>query len=389
MKRNLVLFSLLIATSVSTQAQKLNALKDKLGKKDKSEGSASGDSKKDEKGVKTAKPYGKDFTDAKGYSGAYFCSPAMLIGKDKLGRDAFQDQFKWEYIHEEAGAIVVKLNMYYNEEGKSITMNLIEKYKENFDVTAFKNNEGEILQIDADVYALYDNQDKKVTHIFAKDKAKFEVYDIETGTAKYEQKKSEIKAKESEKEAAKWMKNETYKALVGKVNFVDHYSKVSYNRTDLITEKADVYVTTWDMGKPLYHRAYYKAPISATCGSDCEFNTVYEMEGVKTSRVELSKKSSKWSQNFKKREANDYFFSPAWTLQDDKVWDYAYIYCLYQNREKFVDGKSYKMKVTFYSNRDGVDKDVMAEGTITLVYKKENKAKLDLIFQQMDNFLAE
>ncbi|HLP11241.1 MAG TPA: hypothetical protein VK177_04855 [Flavobacteriales bacterium] len=383
MKKQLILLSLLVAAATHTDGQKLNGLKDKLGKKDNAAASS------ESKGGKIIKPYGKDFTDSKGISGTYFCSPAMPAGKDKLGRDVAQDQFKWEYIHEESGKIVVKLNMYYNEEGKFITMYMIEKYNENFNIKAFKSNQGEVLEIDTDVYAFYDNELKKVAQVFAKDRAKFDVYDIETATAKYDQKKSEIGKKESEKEAQKWMNNETYKALVGKVNFVDHYSKVSYNRTDLITEKADVYVTTWDMGKPLYHRAYYKAPITATCGSDCEFNTVYEMEGIKTSRVELSKKSSKWSENFKKREANEFFFSPAWTLQDDKVWDYAYIYCLYQNRSKFVDGKSYKMKVTFYSNRDGVDKDVMAEGTITLVYKKENKEKLDLIFQQMDNFLAE
>jgi hypothetical protein len=31
----------------------------------------------------------------------------------------------------------------------------------------------------------------------------------------------------------------------------------------------------------------------------------------------------------------------------------------------------------------------MAEGTITLVYKNENKAKIDMAMQHMDNFLNE
>lgn len=380
-----ILFTVVIATTLGAQAQKLNGLKDKFSKKD----SNSSEAKTEEKGKKTIKPYEKDFTDAKGISGAYTVSPAMLTGKDKFGRDAYQDVFKFEYIHEKDGKIVVQLNMYYNAEGSFITMTMIEKYQEKYGIKAFENRDGEILEIDADVYALYGTAEKKVTHVFAKDKAKLEAYDIETAAAKYEQKKSEIKSKELEKEASKWMSNETFKEMVGKIGFIDNYTKVSYNRRDLITEKKDVFLATYDMGKPLYHRAYFKAPITASCGADCEFNTVYEMDGIKTSRVELSKKSSKWSENFKKRESNDDFFTAAYTLMDDKVWDYAFIYCLYQNKDKFQNGKSYKMKVSFYSNRDGVDKDLMAEGTITLVYKAENKAKLDLIFQQMDNFLNE
>ncbi len=374
----LVVASLVLSVAFNSNAQSLNSLKDKVVKKDDKGGK-----------VKTIKPYAKDFTDEKGVSGTMFCSPAMLTGKDAYGRDAFQNIFKWEYIHEEGGSIVVKLNIYYNEAGGLIEMKMNEKYNESYATKAFSNNDGLIIEIDKDVYVLYDNADKKVTNVFAKDEAQFAVYDIETATAKYDQKMADIKTKESAAEAAKWMKNETYKLLVGKVNFVDNYNKLSYNRVDAITEKPAVYVTTYPMGLPLYNRAYFKTPITASCGSDCEFNTVYEMETIKCSRVELAKLSSKWSQNFKKREANDYFFTSAYTMQDDRTWDYAYVYCLYQNKDKFVDGKSYKMKVTYYANRDGVDKEMMAEGTITLVYKKENKEKLDLMFQQMEDFLAQ
>lgn len=381
--KKLTLAALLIAAIAgNADAQKLNGLKDKVsGKKEES---TSGTEKK-----KTVKPYAKDFTDAKNISGTYYCNPAMLVGKDQFGRDAYQDLFKWEYIHEEGGNIVVKLNLYFNAEGGKVTMNLKEKYLENYNTKVFTNNEGEIWEIDTDVYALYDNAEKKVTHVFAKDQAKFEAYDVETAAAKYEAKRSEVLKKEMEKLAAKWMSNETYKEMVGKVGFISHYSKVSYNRNDIIQEKKDVFMTTHDLGKPFYYRAYFKAPITALCGNDCQYNTTYEMEGIKTSRVELMKKSSKWSQNIKVREADDNFFSPAYTIMDDKVWDYAFMYCIYQNKDKFADGKSFKLKVSIWTNRDGVDKDLMAEGTITLVYKNENKAKIDLAMQHMDNFLNE
>jgi hypothetical protein len=381
--KKLTLAALLIAAIAgNADAQKLNGLKDKVG--GKKEESTSGTEKK-----KTVKPYAKDFTDAKNISGAYYCNPAMLVGKDQFGRDAYQDLFKWEYIHEEGGNIVVKLNMYFNAEGGKVTMNLKEKYLENYNTKVFTNNEGEIWEIDTDVYALYDNAEKKVTHVFAKDQVKFEAYDVETAAAKYEAKRSEVLKKEMEKLAAKWMSNETYKEMVGKVGFISHYSKVSYNRNDIITEKKDVFMTTHDLGKPFYYRAYFKAPITAICGKDCQYNATYEMEGIKTSRVELMKKSSKWSQNIKVREADDNFFTAAYTVMDDKVWDYAFMYCIYQNKDKFADGKSFKLKVSIWSNRDGVDKDLMAEGTITLVYKNENKAKIDMAMQHMDNFLNE
>ena len=213
-----VVAGLLLSVAFNSNAQSIQSLKDKVVKKDDKGG----------KGVKTIKPYAKDFTDAKGISGAMLCSPAMLTGKDQFGRDAFQNIFKWEYIHEEAGSIVVKLNIYYNEAGGKIEMKMNEKYNESYATKAFSNNDGLIIEIDKDVYALYDNETKKVTNVFAKTEAQFAVYDIETAAAKYDQKMSEIKTKESAAESAKWMKNETYKLLVGKVNFVDNYSKLSF-----------------------------------------------------------------------------------------------------------------------------------------------------------------
>jgi len=383
MKKTTLAALLVLAVAVNSDAQKLNSLKEKAtGKKEASGGSSS-------EGKRIAKPFAKDFTDSKNISGAYTIAPAMLIGKDNLGRDSYQDLAKWEYVHEESGKIIVQLNMYFNAEGLMVSMNLVEKYQENFNTRVFKNKDGELWEIDTDVYVLYDNNDKRTTHVFAKDKSKLEAYDLETATAKYDAKRSEINKKESEKMAAKWMGNDTYKAMVGKVGFIKHYSNVSYNRFDILTEKTAVFISTHEIGKPLYYRGYFKAPITAVCGSDCEYNVTFEIDGLKTSRVELSKKSSKWSNNFKKRDADENFFSYAWTLQDDKVWDYAYVYLLYQIKDKFSDGKSFKMKVTIWANRDGVDKEAMAEGTITLVYKKENKDKIDLMMQQFDNFMNE
>jgi hypothetical protein len=47
------------------------------------------------------------------------------------------------------------------------------------------------------------------------------------------------------------------------------------------------------------------------------------------------------------------------------------------------------MKVTISTNQEGVDKDVLAEGTLTLVYKDANKAGVDKMIKWIEDLLNE
>ena len=217
-----------------------------------------------------------------------------------------------------------------------------------------------------------------------------ETYDKETGAAVMQSQLDKLKSVKIDVERTKWMKNETYAKMKGKIGFMDHYSKVAYNRGD-ITEKVDVFMSSVEIGKSsIFYRAYYETPGGILC-SGCELNTTFEINGVKVSRAEQRKVSSKWSRTIKQKFVNDDFFSaaPIMISYQENIADYAFLYAIYQNKDKFVDGASIPVKVTITTNQDGVDKDVLAESTLTLVYKNSNKAGFDKLIKWVDDLLEE
>jgi hypothetical protein len=346
-----------------------------------------------------------DFKDEFGYSGKYYSLDTLWYNKDQFDQKRDMDyalSLKWKFIREENGNIVNKLQRYYGEDlmDAGYNFNLDEKSFEKNNIVIFKQNYGSngnffLVMLEKDVFGLakvdyYKNVIIEYINSYAKDPAKLAVYDKETGAAKLQQVLNSNKEGEIKALREKWMKNETYTKMIGKIGFIDQYSKVAYNRND-ITEKPDVFMSSVELGKQsIFYRAYYKTPGSVLC-SGCELNTTYEIEGVKVSRVEQRKKSSKWSNNIKQKFVDDNFFTAAPTIVSfqENIADYAFLYCLYQNKDKFKEGKTFKMKVTISTNQEGVDKDVLAEGTITLIYKDANKAGVDKMIKWIDDLLNE
>ena len=346
-----------------------------------------------------------DFKDEFGYSGKYFSLDTLWYEKDQFTQRRDMDysmSLKWKFVREENGNVVNKLERWYGEQmmDAGYRFYLDEKSLEKNNIVIFKqdyasNGNFFLVMLEKDVFGLakvdyYKNVIIEYINSYAKDPAKLAVYDKETGAAKLQQvlnnnKEGEIKALRD-----KWMKNETYAKMVGKIGFIDNYTKVGYNSGD-IPEKADVFMSSMELGKQsIFYRAYFKTPGSVLC-SGCELNTTYEIEGIKVSRVEQRKKSSKWSQNIKQKFVDERFFTSAPTIVSfqENIADYAFLYCLYQNKDKFKEGKTFKMKVTISTNQEGVDKDVLAEGTITLVYKEANKAGIDKMIKWIDDLLNE
>ncbi len=344
-----------------------------------------------------------DFKDEFGYSGKYFSLDTLWYEKDQFDQKRDMDyslSLKWKFVREENGNVVNKLERWYGEQmmDGGYRFYLDEKSLEKNNIVIFKqdyasNGNFFLVMLEKDVFGLakvdyYKNVIIEYINSYAKDPAKLAVYDKETGAAKLQQvlnnnKEGEIKALRD-----KWMKNETYAKMVGKIGFIDNYTKVGYNSGD-IPEKADVFMSSMELGKQsIFYRAYFKTPGSVLC-SGCELNTTYEIEGIKVSRVEQRKKSSKWSQNIKQKFVDERFFTSAPTIVSfqENIADYAFLYCLYQNKDKFKEGKTFKMKVTISTNQEGVDKDVLAEGTITLVYKEANKAGIDKMIKWIDDLL--
>jgi len=342
-----------------------------------------------------------DFKDEFGYSGKYFSLDTLWSDDDGFRQKRDMDYalaIKLKFAREEGGNVVNKLERYYGDKIIDV-MKLDEKSFEKNNIVIFSVNRYNklfyLVQLEKDVFGLadfdyYKNTVVEYLNTYAKDQTKLAAYDKETGAAKMQQILNKNKAGELEAIKAKWMKNETYAKMVGKIGFIDNYTKVAYNRND-ITEKPDVFMSAVELGKQsIFYRAYFKTPSSVLC-SGCEVNTTYEIDGIKVSRVTQRKKSSKWSQNIKQRFVEDVYFTAAPTIVSfqENIADYAFLYCLYQNKDKLKEGKALKMKVTITTNQEGVDKDILAEGTLTLNYKAENKANVDKMMKWIDDLMAE
>jgi hypothetical protein len=345
-----------------------------------------------------------DFKDEFGYSGKYFSLDTLWNKKDQFTQEKDLDfalALKWKFVREESGNVVNRLQRYYGEELiDSYQFTLDEKSLEKNKIVIFKQDYGSngnffLVMLEKDVFGLakvdyYKNVIIEYINTYSKDQTKLATYDKETGAAKMQQILNKNKAGEIDALRAKWMKNDTYTKMVGKIGFMDDYHKVAYNQND-ITEKPEAFMTSVELGKQsIFYRAYFKTPSAALCAG-CEVNTTYEIEGVKVSRIEQRKKSSKWSNYIKQKFVTDDFFTgaPSIVSFQENIADYAFLYCIYQNKDKFKEGKVVKIKVTITTNQEGVDKDVLAEGTLSLVYKNANKDGFDKMIKWIDDLLAQ
>ena len=345
-----------------------------------------------------------DFKDEFGYSGKYFSLDTLWNKKDQFTQEKDLDfalALKWKFVREESGNVVNRLQRYYGEELiDSYQFTLDEKSLEKNNIVIFKQDYGSngnffLVMLEKDVFGLakvdyYKNVIIEYINTYSKDQTKLATYDKETGAAKMQQILNKNKAGEIDALRAKWMKNDTYTKMVGKIGFMDDYHKVAYNQND-ITEKPEAFMTSVELGKQsIFYRAYFKTPSAVLCAG-CEVNTTYEIEGVKVSRIEQRKKSSKWSNYIKQKFVTDDFFTgaPSIVSFQENIADYAFLYCIYQNKDKFKEGKVVKIKVTITTNQEGVDKDVLAEGTLSLVYKNANKDGFDKMIKWIDDLLAQ
>ena len=345
------------------------------------------------------KPYPQDFTDETGISGTYYAIKGVL-----LGSNIYQKTLKVNFLAKEGGKIVNKVNVYYKKSGSFESLYLDEKLKEkNITVFTCSNCNGlfnysssvnaEFYQPEAGIVIVYEDRAKKVVDVWAKDKAKLDVYDLETAQAKYDQFKKQVDSEKFEQKKKSLMSNyPTYKENIGKVVFVDNYGVFNYQYIDQPKEDSKNFVKSQSMGKSIYWGAYLSMPMTVTCGNTCLRNMEYEMEGIKTNREELRNKSRKWSDVIKEKPAEDRFcLNNGFQMisHRENIWDYAYVYLLYQNKDKFQLGKSYKLTARLYTHKDGANVEKVAEGSIMLVYDETAKRELGDMFIKFERFLNE
>ncbi|MCX7743526.1 MAG: hypothetical protein N2167_03075 [Flavobacteriales bacterium] len=350
-----------------------------------------------------------EFSDPTGFSGTYHIKDTLWFDKDgrnceiftngctykwtdEKGNPYFSNIVKFHYIKEENDNLVNKIVVYLNNKISKDAYKLDETFLKNTGLYSFVEYYGSdvraYIQI-AEGIVVYtygsnkDYSDANIFRVFAKDRSKLDEFDKETCLALLQKKLNEGKTKEAEATKAKLMGNDVYKQMKGKIGFVNHHGNTGA-LYGTISEKMDVFISSVEIGKPVYYRAYYNDIPSLKC-ADCKKNVIFEIEGNKISLAELRKKSSAWQSKIGNLDkADNDFYSMCPTLLNRSYSNYAVLYLLYQIKSKFADGKSFKCKVTITNYRDGVDVEELATGTINLVYKSANSADVDALMELVE-----
>lgn len=353
-----------------------------------------------------------DWKDDTGISGTYFTNEQIINRQNTIG---------FKYTKEKGGSIVHDLYVElggrgYGDRPNSITCKMKEKYLNKFgfkyfyivdkDAIHLANNRNvfSFLEIAPNVYAFA--EESKVLCVAAKDSTNFADYDTETAQVLFDQNMAKVKADAMEKDNKVWMKNAVYANNIGKVVFAQEDASLMKrggysNRPPLVNGKG--FTTVLDMGKNMNFMGFFKYP-PATMYAGQEINIVYEMNGLKTDRVELRGKSSAWNNRIKRLETKEFEDrqhtpKPLRTYEAalrTYIQDYAFIYLLYQQKDKFMIGKKYNLNVKIYVNRDGENGDLLAEGDVSLLYSMEahllynsnpDKPSQQSVFDHFEEFL--
>ncbi len=402
-KTNIILGAMvLLLSSIGAEAQ-FSKLKDKVGgKSSNSGGGAFADFNAE--------------TDEMGMTGQYYSI------EDK------KQTYGLRFVKEEGGKIVNSLH-YFEKKGSEprLKLSMKESYYTKNQVKLFyvwistsASSYVELIEVAPGVDAVINtdrsmNDDgpvaldakRTVKDVYAKDKASFTTWDIETAQAKVDMLIASLNTEAMEKETATWMKNEVFSKNVGKIIFADQYyhlMKQGYaNKPPMVT--ADNFKAELDMSRNMNYMAFFKYPPKVKYPGQ-EINIEYTLGGQKTSRAELRKKSAAWSNMVKILETKDFDYRQHEpralreynTYASQYVQDYAFINVLYLNKDKFKIGQSYDLTMKMYSHRDGENGEVIAEGVVKLKYTEEadkvfkgdpKKPEVKSVWQQFEEFLDE
>jgi hypothetical protein len=353
-----------------------------------------------------------DYTDESGMSGTYFVGEKIYKNHSTVG---------FKYAKEKGGEIVNQLEVDFGTtQGKrnTMTFTMKEKYKTKHDITYFYstkvnvtnvsvNDHWRFVEIGDDVFAFVHDKDEVVMSVVAKDSSKLTDYDTETAQVLFDQQMAKINLEKMEKENAIWMKNALYAKNIGKVVFATedyHMMKRGYgNKPPMVTGK-DL-KTVLDMAGNMQYMAFFKFPPAKQYPGQ-NINIEFEMAGQKTNRVECRSRSAAWgkmvprieSSKFDDRQHSPRALRTYNQYHSQYVQDYAFIQLLYLNKDKFMIGQKYDLTIKMYTNRDGENGEIIAEGVVSLLYSPEahlafngdpDKPEKKSIWTQFEEFLDE
>lgn len=223
---------------------------------------------------------------------------------------------------------------------------------------------------------------RTVKNVYAKDKAEFETWDMETAQAKIDMVFGTLKGAESEKIQKKLMKYEVYKNYKGKVAFAKVFGYLKHARQYQLTEKPANFITKRELGEDLIYKPYFEKPLSVS-HPGAIFNITYEMLGETTDREALRKTSKYFQDNMPTYDASKkdpdlfYFRFPISLLDNrDNAADWGFIELLRKVQGKLKKGETYKFKLTVWAHRDGENLEAISTGTVELNYGDKTQALL-------------
>lgn len=324
-------------------------------------------------------------TDEWGISGNYtFSTPWEMSGKKQKGCAI-------NFIREENGAIVNRLEMTIAKGGDVSKFTLDEKLMNKSNIKLFKGGiytpnytEFEILQLDNGVLFLNCTKQKGYV-VLAKNPEDLKNWDEETGFAKYEAEKKKVGSAAANAARKKLDNNETFAKYVGKVVFMPSRFEGAMGEP----YPADVhksFVTEWTPGKTMWMNAYFDKSIDEVCKTcNKKLNIVFEMGKHKVDLMQLRGSSGIFSRMSAPETFDPYSMYSGYLLWDQQKFSTAVTMVLHKNIEdgSIKPGGSLPLKVTIYAYGDKTNVAKLAEGSVSVKYNPST----DTFKMNYDTFL--
>jgi len=335
-------------------------------------------------------------TDEMGVTGEYF---GMVDKRD----------FGFRFVKESGGKMVNELH-YFEKKGSE--PQLILSFKENYytknKVKLFYKLTGssassyvELIEIDPGVFAQistdYNNNGnavppeakRKVVDLYAKNKASFTTWNLETAQAKVEAIMMALNTEQLEKIKASLMKFDSYSNYKGKIAFTKGSNYFRNTHSNQPVEKLESFITKAELGNVVAYKPYFEQPIMVS-HPGAWFNISYEMLGEKADREALRKSSTFYAQNIPAIDKyKDEFYLPGrGAIDNNGSVDYAFLELLRLVQNKVKEGGIYDLKVTVWAFKDGQNIAPLAEGTIQLEYTKEASGTKGLLFDPVNGWVS-
>ncbi len=309
-------------------------------------------------------------------NGKYFASDGFEFENAMRMKKKQKEDIELSFFGEVGGRLENKLVVKWK--GGTLDLFLDEKLYNKKQVVWFKGGGNSFIELEKGVFAVADEAGKRIGDVLAKDKSKFNDFDMDTALALIENMTSELNDEATQKEKQKFMKtHKAYAENIGKVVFSENLRLFSDAFVRSQPEDPAKFIKSQVIGKYIAYQAYFNDKPAQKYGASAELNIEYEFEGQKLDRKSQSKKSRGWASLPRVDAFDEFTMKQGRLLVGDSTIDYVMAQTILNARGKLQYGKSYNLKITIYAYKDGANVAKLAEGTIALKFEPESEKTLN------------